>query len=255
MGSPTPVKRRLSSLKTFCVTILIMSLHQTFHCPNCNAALDLAENNAAIVRCDYCHSVVIVPESLRDTTKAAREEKPAPKKPSRPAKPTLTEEEAVAKVTQLARNGQQIEAMKLYRETYPVGLKETKDAIDQTASGLPLPIPTARWEDEEDLPVAAAEEITHLVALGQIEEAASLYRVTFGTSHVEAKTAVEQLVEGKSIDTARHKARQEAQATAVRREGNKSSQSGSFKLFGVGVSLFILIVIMIFIALVVIFVF
>lgn len=233
-----------------------MAIRQLFHCPNCNAALDYGGNGAAIVRCDYCHSVIIVPESLRSTGPTSPEKKAEPKPPPKTAKPRLSEQEAVAKVTELARSGQKIEAMKVYREAFPVGLKEAKDAIDQAASGLPLPIPEVRWEDEEDLPLAAAEEITHLVTLGQVEEAARLYRVTFGTSHVEARAAVEQLLEGKSIDIARHTARRETQATAVRREREPSAAPPNpTQWLGLGIVLAITFIIVVIIGIGLIFAF
>ena len=194
-----------------------MALQQLFHCPNCNAALDLEGDSAVIVRCDFCHSTVIVPESLRQKSGLAPKEKVVPKKPPKPVKPTLTQDEAVAKVTQLARDRQKIEAMQLYRETFPVGLKEAKEAIEQVEAGHSLPIPEARWEDEGDLPVEAAEEIVRLISAGSMDQAAKLYRVTFDTSNVEAESAVRQLAEGKSIDVARQAAKRKAQATAVRR--------------------------------------
>jgi LSD1 subclass zinc finger protein len=220
-----------------------MAIRQLFHCPNCNAALDYSGNGASIVRCDYCHSVIIVPESLRTTDQDPPEKKAEPKPPPKPAKPKLSEKEAVAKVTELARSEQKIEAMKVYREAFPVGLQEAKEAIEQTASGLPLPIPEVRWEDEEDLPLAAAKEITHLAALGKTEEAGRLYRVTFGTSHVEAKTAVEQLLEGKSIDIARHRARRESQATAVRREREEAEVPNPARGLRAGIFLLIIFII------------
>lgn len=180
------------------------------------------------MRCEYCHSVVIVPEPLRrqDGSPAAREAA-KPIAPPKPEKPKLTEEEAAAKVTQLAREGQKIEAMKLYRETFPVGLREAKEAVDGVEAGRPLVIPNVRRQDEDNLPVEAAEEITHLAAVGELKKAAHLYRLTFGTSHVEAETAVQQLVEGRSIDIARITARKESQATAVRRERSRPDSSGS----------------------------
>jgi hypothetical protein len=245
----------LSSPQIFYVSILSMGSYQLFHCPNCNAGLDLSENGAAIIRCDYCHSVVIVPESLRHRVKGIVEEKTAPKKRTQPAKPKLTEEQAAAMVTALARSGQQIEAMKLYRETYPVGLKETKQAIEQAAAGLPLPVPERRWSDEGELPVEAAEEITHLAALGRLEGAASLYRVTFGTSHVEARAAVQQLVEGNSIDVARHKARTASQATAVRLTNSGGVPSQSSMLPGAAVLLALFFIVAVAIGLVLIFAF
>jgi ribosomal protein L7/L12 len=233
-----------------------MALHKLFHCPSCNAGLDLGSNQAAIVRCEYCHSVVIVPESLRrQNGSPPAKEAAKQKEPPKPVKPKLTEEEATTKVTQLARNGQTIEAMKLYRETFPVGLREAKEAIDGVKVGRPLVIPDVRWEDEAELPMEAAEEITHLAAVGELEKAAQMYRVTFGTSHVEAKTAVQQLVEGRSIDIARSSARKETQATAVRRERSQPEDSSSTQVLVVGVLVAAALVVVVLLGLVFFFVF
>jgi ribosomal protein L7/L12 len=227
-----------------------MSLHTLFHCPNCNAGLELENNRKAIVRCDYCHSMVIVPVSLRQKSDPSVEENIEVKRPPKPIKPQLSEPEAIAKVTELARNGEPLEAMKLYRETFSVGLKETKAAIDQVEMGLPLPIPVRRWEDEENLPEAAAEEITRLVGVGQMAEAAKLYRITFDTSQVEANTAVEQLREGKSINIAREKAKNVAQATAVRREDPDIANDNSSRPFITAAVIIALLILLVLVALV-----
>ena len=199
--------------------------------------------------------MVIVPESLRQNIEQPIEEQPKQQKPPKPVKQTLSEKEAVAKVTELARNGEQLEAMKLYRETFPVGLKETKAAIDQVEMGLPLPIPAIRAEDEMDLPLAAAEKITQLVTAGKSAEAAKLYRITFDTSRVEADAAVQQLLAGKSINIARRKAKDEAQATAVRREPEDDGNSDSSNLMIVGLFAFIILVVVVLVGLVLIFAF
>jgi hypothetical protein len=226
-----------------------MALQQLFHCPNCNAGLDIDDHSAAIVRCDYCRSAVIVPESLRRTAgvKTSPElSPPQSSKPVRPAKPGLTQEEAVNKVTALAQRGQKIEAIKLYRENFPVGLGEAKEAVEQVEAGQPLPVPQTGLGEGEDLPLAAAEEITHLAATGQMAAAARLYRITFDTSQKQAEVAVQQLVEGKTIEVAQHKARQESQATAVRiaRPPDKTnSQPGIFSIGLIAVVLIICLIV------------
>ena len=93
----------------------MMGVPQLFHCPNCNAGLDLGSNGAAVIRCEYCQSVVIVPESLRGKAVSQEAVQVNAQKPQRPNEPDLTEAEATARITALARSGQQIEAMKLYR--------------------------------------------------------------------------------------------------------------------------------------------
>ncbi|MBK7894167.1 MAG: hypothetical protein WAS33_10960 [Candidatus Promineifilaceae bacterium] len=87
---------------------------QSFECPNCQARLDYnAQAQALTVRCDFCGSTVIVPDSLR----------------SQPS-PGQRSPERLAEVVNLVQNGRKIEAIKLFRETFNVGLKEAKDVVD-----------------------------------------------------------------------------------------------------------------------------
>jgi DNA-directed RNA polymerase subunit RPC12/RpoP len=86
---------------------------ESFECPNCQATLDYdAQSQALTVRCTYCGSTVIVPDSLRNQ----RSSRNAP--------------EVLAEVVQLVQNGRKIEAIKLFRERFSVGLKEAKDVVD-----------------------------------------------------------------------------------------------------------------------------
>jgi DNA-directed RNA polymerase subunit RPC12/RpoP/DNA-binding beta-propeller fold protein YncE len=87
---------------------------QSFECPNCQANLDFdAQTQAITVRCPYCNSTVIVPDTLRNQRGQ-----------------TVQQPEILAQVVQLVQNGRKIEAIKLFRETFSVGLKESKDVVD-----------------------------------------------------------------------------------------------------------------------------
>ena len=87
---------------------------QSFECPNCQATLDYDANaNSLTVRCSYCSSTVIVPDSLRQQTRRG-----------------MPQEQNLAQIVQLVQNGRKIEAIKLFRETFNVGLKEAKDVVD-----------------------------------------------------------------------------------------------------------------------------
>ena len=86
---------------------------ESFECPNCQATLNYdAHLQAVTVKCDYCGSTVIVPDSLR-------------KQDSPQQTPELLTE-----VVNLVGNGRKIEAIKLFREKFNVGLKEAKDVVD-----------------------------------------------------------------------------------------------------------------------------
>jgi hypothetical protein len=71
------------------------------------------------VRCDYCSSTVIVPDSLRSPGQAAGGTVSA-----------FDQAQKLAEIGQLVESGRKIEAIKLFRETFHVGLKEAKDAVE-----------------------------------------------------------------------------------------------------------------------------
>ncbi|MAT99244.1 MAG: hypothetical protein CL608_19055, partial [Anaerolineaceae bacterium] len=87
---------------------------QSFECPNCQATLDYDANaNSLTVRCSYCGSTVIVPDSLRGQRRSSS-----------------GQEQVLAEIVQLVQNGRKIEAIKRFRETFNVGLKEAKDVVE-----------------------------------------------------------------------------------------------------------------------------
>ena len=87
---------------------------QSFECPNCQATLDYdAQTESLTVRCNYCSSTVIVPDSLRKRRGQ-----------------TSQQTQILAEIVQLVQNGRKIEAIKQFREAFNVGLKEAKDVID-----------------------------------------------------------------------------------------------------------------------------
>ncbi len=42
---------------------------ESFNCPNCGAPLDYKDTSASTVRCPYCQTSVVVPETLRPKPK------------------------------------------------------------------------------------------------------------------------------------------------------------------------------------------
>jgi len=93
---------------------------QTFACPSCGAPLDYCNGDAPSIRCLYCGTSVIVPKELRD-------DEPAPIAPDQ-----LTR---LRELGRLVRAGRKIEAIKLYRALFQVGLKEAKEAVEQLSAG------------------------------------------------------------------------------------------------------------------------
>ena len=95
---------------------------QSFSCPNCSAALDY-DGIRSVVRCAYCGSSIVVPESLR---------------PSIAASDPLVPDPTLSEVAALLRAGQRVKATIRYREITGAGLKEARIAIDRFAAGEPL---------------------------------------------------------------------------------------------------------------------
>jgi ribosomal protein L7/L12 len=185
---------------------------QLFNCPSCAVSLEIEGPVGPVVRCAYCGSMVIIPPELRQ---ALADAVPSPTLPqtAKPSQPRLDPAQAVAEIERLARLGRPISAIKLYRETFAVGLKEAKEAVETAAAGEPLPIPIigGRTNDDE-----AAAEIARLTAVGSQKEAVKLYRAAFDSSQAEAERAVAHLADGQPLDKARRLAREDARDSQVK---------------------------------------
>lgn len=95
---------------------------QSLSCSNCGAALDY-DGIQPVIRCVYCGSTIVVPESLR---------------PSVTASDPLVPDPTLSEVAALLRAGQRVKATIRYREITGAGLKEARIAIDRFAAGEPL---------------------------------------------------------------------------------------------------------------------
>ncbi len=103
-------------------------MSETLKCPTCGAPLDF-EPGQLTITCKYCQNNVIVPEALRPQAAFS----PA-------ASPFLQGDQfaSLQEIARLARAGQKIEAIKLFRQTFGTGLKEAKDAVEAITAGQPV---------------------------------------------------------------------------------------------------------------------
>jgi len=97
--------------------------------------------------------------------------------------------DASAEIERLARSGEKIEAIKLYREQHGVSLADAKEAVDaisrgETAPNLPDQAPIASGSDDA---------VRALVAKGEIIEAIKAYREIHDVGLKEAKDAVDAM--------------------------------------------------------------
>jgi ribosomal protein L7/L12/DNA-binding beta-propeller fold protein YncE len=161
---------------------------QTLQCPNCGAALNYTGGDEMIMRCPYCSSGVIVPFELRD---AARQSEPPDSAPGY-VLPSFINPAQIAKIqeiSRLAHQGEKIEAIKLYREVFDVGLKEAKDAIELLEKGEPVTVvhtQTAPLDVEQ-----FSLELQQLLEEGDKIEAIKRYRQTYQAGLKDSKEAVE----------------------------------------------------------------
>lgn len=122
-------------------------MSQTFKCPNCGAPLKYDGGPDAMIECPYCQNPVIVPEELR----------------SGPAPADVLSEVArlagpLAEIARLVRSGRKIEAVKLYRQTFGVGLQEAEEAVDKIERGEPVTMTSVTVESITDgEPVATTD--------------------------------------------------------------------------------------------------
>jgi LSD1 subclass zinc finger protein len=127
-----------------------------FKCTSCGGPLEYEEGGAPTVRCPFCGNSIIVPEELR---------------PRPAAQPSggggffdglfrLQERAAnLQEIARLARAGNKIEAIKLYREIFGVSLAEAKLAVERMAAGEQPGHVSVSMHDVQAHP--AVQRVTH----------------------------------------------------------------------------------------------
>lgn len=98
----------------------------TFTCPNCGAPQNYQGGTAATIECPYCHTTIIVPDSLRTGTG-----EPVPHNGS----PLNQQAAAMLEIKRLVDNDQKIGAIKLFREAFGTDLVTAKAAVEAIERG------------------------------------------------------------------------------------------------------------------------
>ena len=109
-------------------------MSKPFKCTSCAAPLEY-DGVALTVSCQWCGSSTIVPEELRA--------KPAASWGSGLVDGIFKLQQRAAnlqEVARLARSNRKLEAIKLYREIFGVGLEEAKVAVERMAAGEPAEV-------------------------------------------------------------------------------------------------------------------
>ncbi len=100
---------------------------RSLKCPTCNAPLEITDAHQQIDVCEFCgNRILLSPDEYQE-------------EPSFPISGGLLDQARnLKRIKELALSGNKIEAIKLFRETFGVGLKEAKDAVDSLSAGRPL---------------------------------------------------------------------------------------------------------------------
>ncbi|AFE05224.1 hypothetical protein COCOR_03426 [Corallococcus coralloides DSM 2259] len=109
-----------------------------------------------------------------------------------PSEPPIhrSPEEGRKSLAELIQAGQTINAIKLYRELYGVGLKEAKDAVEAMRDGrAPMELPERRELSDSE----ANDAIERAIRDNDLIQAIKLYRAQHGVGLKESKDAVEAM--------------------------------------------------------------
>lgn|GEM_PF-2551440 len=97
--------------------------------------------------------------------------------------------DASSEIERLARSGEKIEAIKLYREQFGVSLADAKDAVDAIARGEAVP----SAPDRVTRAAGSDDAVRALIDKGELIDAIKLYREVHDVGLKEAKDAVDAM--------------------------------------------------------------
>jgi len=182
----------------------------SLNCPTCGAPLQYDGGPDRSLLCRHCGNTILVPEEFQSETAGARPQ-------SLDLNTLLAQAGQWGEVARLVRDGQKIEAIKLYRELTGAGLKEAKTAIEQLAEGRVLQVAQTIVErtadtDEGPRSVESGQRFSvedflrglqPLLQTDQKIEAIQQVRGKYNIGLKEAKDAVELLSVGQTREAAR----------------------------------------------------
>ncbi len=125
---------------------------KSFNCASCSAPLEF--EGTTMQKCRYCGSTVIAPPELFYASGA---------NPFGDFSSLTGKALKIAEIDQLIHRGEKIEAIKLFRETFGVGLAEAKEAVERMERGESVDISGMQVRSTR---VAAAEDIEKVKKIG-----------------------------------------------------------------------------------------
>ena len=207
---------------------------QSFRCDSCSAPLEFGGGKSGFQRCEFCGNQIIVPAEVRQAFDSHFDLGGG----------LIVQARKLKEIKSLALGGNQIQAIKLYRETFNCGLKEAKDAVDDIIAGKPLVFTNFQTVDPTSYVTSSLDEqklaeAERLVMGGNKIAGIKHLRESFGISLQEAKDVADRLADGKSVNL------QALRASADQAQFNQpnATKSGSFSLLPVFIVIFLVVLI------------
>jgi ribosomal protein L7/L12 len=216
------------------------SMPQSFKCPACAAPLEYEGGDSPFIKCSFCGNSVIVPEELRSGGKKENAFLQLFESIGS-SMPSLEQLTKLKEVKKLVQEGNKIQAIKIYREIFGVGLKEAKDAVEKIEAGQPLVFTqTTFGSTQTDSPSSSImdiansmNEVAMLVREGNKIAAIKRYRELTGVGLKEAKEAVEKIEVGHPLDATRFVVQQQQNVTPPTfRVSGFQEQKAAMSIFG-----------------------
>ena len=168
---------------------------QSFRCDSCSAPIEFAGGESRFQRCEFCGNQIIVPAEVREAFASHYNF----------GGNLIDQARKLKEIKRLATSGNQIHAIKLYRETFGCGLKEAKDAVDGIIAGKPLVFTDFQTVDSTSYAASSLDaqklaESERLIMNGNKIGGISHLRESFGLSLQEAKDVADRLADGKAVN-------------------------------------------------------
>ncbi|NIP22840.1 MAG: hypothetical protein GWO38_03215, partial [Phycisphaerae bacterium] len=106
---------------------------KTLKCPSCAAPLQY-DGRSPTVKCDYCNNITLLPEEYRRSGPAGQNVSNEADHPLGELSQSLPLDKLI-EINDKLHSGRKIEAIKIFRETFGVGLKEAKEAVERLERG------------------------------------------------------------------------------------------------------------------------
>ena len=106
---------------------------RTLTCPSCAVPLQY-DGRTPSIKCEYCSNITLIPEEYRRSKSYNQQVSYGSGNPFREVSDSLPLDDLIEINDQLSR-GRKIEAIKIFRETFNVSLKEAKEAVERLERG------------------------------------------------------------------------------------------------------------------------